>query len=153
MRLEFPCCFVLMFSCSVLANEFRVGDCVVFREGGEGRVLKAPTYWWKGRVSSLTTERRVAGLCPVVAKPRSAFTRDERVRLARAMPCVQQETDVREVPVRRAQIEVISWETPWSNQHGTAGLLFRGMFLDWTLVQGGTFEVDVDWLESCDVLR
>ena len=153
MRLWFLSCFCLAFSCSVLANEFEVGDCVVFREGGDGRVFKAPTYWWKGRVVSLTTERREAGLCPVIAKPRSSFTREERVRLARAMPCVQREADVREILVRRGQIEIVSWETPWSNQHGTAGLLFRGMFLDSALVQGGIVEVDVDWLESCDVMR
>ena len=69
------------------------------------------------------------------------------------MPCVQHEADVREVLVRRGQIEIVSWETPWSNQHGTAGRLFRGMFFDSALVQGGIVEVDVDWLESCDVMR
>ena len=137
----------------LLADEVHVGDCVVFREGGEGRLLKAPVYWLKGSVVALSPERRLAEMCPVVAKPRLAYTRDERVRLAQAMPCVQREVDIREVVARFVHVSVDSWETPWSSQHGTAGLLFRGTFLDQPLVRGGVVKIDADWLESCDVVR
>lgn len=133
--------------------EIGVGDCVIFREGGDGRLLKTPTYWVKGSVLSLTREHLRADTCPVIAKPLSAYSREDRVRLARSAPCVFPGTEARDVAVTRVRVSVDSWETPWSHAHGTAGLLFRGAFLEQTLVKGGVVEIFADWLESCELGR
>ena len=126
------------------------GDCVMFREGGAGLVLRAPTYWLKGVVDRVSAERRLAGQCPVIGKSISAYTRNDWVRVAASMPCVDNEADVREVDVMRVRMVVEEWETPWSNQHGTAGWLFRGQFLDIPLVKGVLIDMDATWLERCE---
>ena len=131
----------------------QVGDCVIFREGGGGYVLKAPTYWLKGSIAGLSEERRLAGRCPQIGKPVVAYSREDWVRVAAAMPCVENEADVREVPVLRVRVAVEAWETPWSSQHGTAGWLFRGQFLDTPLRRGEVIDMDASWLERCETER
>lgn len=138
-----------LFCASATEAQVVVDDCVVFREGGDGRLLRTPTYWLKGRVASVTSVRHLTPLCPVPAKPPSAYSREERVLLARAAPCVHHDADIREVELQRAQVVVEAWETPWSNAHGSAGLLFRGAFLGQTLVKGEIVELAADWLERC----
>ena len=59
----------------------QIGDCVIFREGGGGFILKAPTYWLKGSIAALSSERRVAGLCPKIGKQVSAYSRDDWARV------------------------------------------------------------------------
>lgn len=130
--------------------EIHVDDCVIFREGGDGRLLKTPTYWLKGKVLSVTREHRQAERCPVVAKPISAYSREDRLRLARAAPCVFSGDEAREVALARVRVLVDSWETPWSHAHGTAGLLFRGAFIEQALVKGDVVDILADWLESCE---
>ena len=44
--------FSVLFSPLAWA-QWRDGDCVVYREGGEGRLLTSPTYWLKGTVSGI----------------------------------------------------------------------------------------------------
>ena len=127
-----------------------IGDCVIFREGGEGFILKAPTYWLKGAIAALSSERRVAGLCPKVGKQVSAYSRDDWAQVAAATPCVEREAEVREVPVLRVRVAVDSWETPWSHQHGTVGWLFRGQFLNIPLRRGEEIDMDATWLERCE---
>jgi hypothetical protein len=127
----------------------QVGDCVIFKEGGSGRILKAPTYWVNGAIAGLSRERRIAQRCPVIGKPSSAYGRDDWVRVAAATPCVQRDADVREVEVLRIKVSVNAWETPWSHQHGTAGWLFRGYFLDIPLKKGEIIDMDASWLERC----
>ena len=143
-------CFVGLLLSGGGRAEMGVGDCVVFREGGEGRLLKAPSYWVKGRVSARMTERRRVEVCPVVAKPLSAYSREDRVRLARAAPCVFNESDAREIEVNWVRVLVDSWETPWSHAHGSAGLLFRGTFIDHALKKGESIEMAAEWLEPCE---
>lgn len=127
----------------------QAGDCAIFREGGSGRVFKAPTYWLKGTVGAVYAERRVAGRCPRIGKPLAAYTRDDWVRIAASTPCVERDADVREVDVLRIRFVVDEWETPWSSPHGSTGWLFRGHFLDRALKKGEILDMDASWLEHC----
>ena len=129
----------------------KIGDCAIFREGGSGRIFRTPTYWMKGTIAALSAERRVAGLCPQMGKPLSAYTRDDWVRIAASTPCVQTAAEVREVDVLRIRFVVDEWETPWSYQHGTTGWLFRGYFLDRALKKGEIIDMDAAWLERCEL--
>jgi hypothetical protein len=159
--LFFLCALVMAFSAS--ADELtsapsassgpKLGDCVMFREGGVGLVLKTPTYWLKGSIADMGHERRLAGRCPDIGKQVSAYSREDWVRVAAATPCVENDADVREVDVLRIRVAVEEWETPWSNQHGTAGWLFRGYFLDQALKKGGLIDMDAKWLERCEPRR
>ncbi len=132
-----------------VAAEPKPGDCVLFREVGAGLLLKTPTYWLKGSIAGISNELRLAGRCPQIGKPESAYSRDDWVRIVAAMPCVESDAEVREVPVVRISVAVEEWETPWSNLHGTAGWLFRGHFLDKPLKKGELIEMDASWLENC----
>ncbi len=85
--------------------------------------------------------------CALIGKPLQASTRDVWVRVAAATPCVESDAEVREVAVMRITVAVEEWETPWSNQHGTVGWLFRGHFLDKTLKKGELIDMDAAWLE------
>ena len=138
----------LFLACSVSA-EPQLGDCVLFREGGAGLLLKTPTYWLRGSIAGMSSERRLAGRCPQIGKPESAYTRDDWVRVAAATPCVESDAEVREVAVTRISVEVDEWETPWSSMHGTVGWLFRGHFLDKPLKKGDLIDMDASWLERC----
>jgi hypothetical protein len=129
----------------------QLGECAIFREGGTGRVFKAPTYWVKGSISSVSREQRTAGRCPQIAKSVAAYTRDDWVRIAAATPCVQTDAEVREVDVLRIRLSVDEWETPWSHQHGSVGWLFRGYFLDTPLKKGEVIDMDASWLERCEL--
>ena len=131
-------------------RDFQAGDCVVFREGGAGLILKTPTYWVKGRISAVSRERKLTGRCPLIAKPVQAYSHDDWVLVVSAAPCVDDESDRREVPVVRVQVAVDAWETPWSYQHGTVGWLFRGQFLDKPLKKDGLIEMDPAWLDRCE---
>ncbi len=128
----------------------QVGDCVMFREGGVGLLFRTPTYWLKGTIAALSPGRRMAGRCPVIGKQVSAYGREDWVRVAAAMPCVENDSEVRDVDVLRVSVAVEEWETSWSNPHGTAGWLFRGQFLDQSLKKGGLIDMDATWLERCE---
>lgn len=131
----------------------QVGDCAIFREGGQGRLFKAPTYWLQGTIATVAAERRLAGVCPQLGKPVAAYTRDDWVRIAASTPCVPSPAEVREVDVWRIRLRVDVWETPWSAAHGSAGWLFRGHFLDQELKRGALIEMDATWLERCEPSR
>jgi hypothetical protein len=131
------------------AFALQLGDCVIFHEGGGGLVLKSPTYWLRGSVAGISQERRMAGPCPDLGKPASSYTHEDWVRLAAALPCVENDADQRAVNVTRIRVAVEDWETPWSYQHGTAGWLFRGQFLDQRLKKGELIDLDASWLEPC----
>lgn len=130
--------------------DLQIGDCVIFREGGAGWLLKTPTYWFKGLVVDLSRERRIANLCPHIGKQASAYTQADQLRLAAAMPCVDKESEVQEVSVLRLRVAVEAWETPWSPQHGGIGWLYRGQFLDQKLYQGRVLDIDATWLALCE---
>ncbi len=154
-------------STSAAAARPQPGDCVIFREGGAGRILKAPTYWLQGSIAAVYRQRRPLDRCPRIGKPASAYTATDRARLAAAMPCVEQAAVTADetasgsaakslpgdVEVTRVQVRVAEWETPWSHQHGTTGWLFRGQFLDQPLQKGGLIDMDAAWLERCAAER
>lgn len=129
----------------------QAGDCVIFREGGAGRLLKAPTYWLKGSIAGVSRQQRQLDRCPHIGKPAAAYTLADRARLAAAMPCLADApaTVPTVVEVLRVRVTVVDWETPWSHQHGTTGWLFRGHFLDQTLQKGAVIDMDAAWLERC----
>ena len=131
------------------ASSLQLGDCVVFREGGGGLILKSPTYWLRGSIAAMTQESRIAGRCPDMGKPQSSYTHQDWVRIAAAMPCVENDNEVRAVNVTRIRMAVEAWESPWSYQHGTAAWLFRGEFLDRRLQKGELIDMDATWLERC----
>ena len=132
------------------ASSLQLGDCVMFREGGAGFLLRTPTYWLRGLVAGISPERRLARRCPEIGKLMPAYTREDWARVAAAMPCVDSDADVREVDVVRIRVAVEAWETPWSNQHGTVSWLFRGHFLDQALNKGALIEMNSSWLERCE---
>lgn len=101
------------------SSALRLGDCVIFREGGLGLILKSPTYWLRGSIAGISQQHRMAERCPDLGKPVSGYTHED-------------------------------WETPWSVQHGTAGWLFRGQFLDQRLQKGELIDMDASWLERCE---
>jgi hypothetical protein len=136
---------------SGLSEGLQVGDCVMFREGGVGLLLKTPTYWLRGTVTKASAERRLAERCPVIGKPQSAYSRNDWLRVAAAQPCVTHDAEVREVDVLRVGVSVDEWETPWSLQHGSVGWLFRGKFLDTDLHKGARIDMDAAWLVRCEV--
>lgn len=158
--LFFHCALVMAISASAdevtsalsASSGPKPGDCVMFREGGTGLVFKTPTYWLKGSIADIRHERRLAGRCPKIGKQESAYTRQDWARIAAATPCVENDADVGEVDVLRIRVAVEEWETPWSNQHGTAGWLFRGYFLDQALKKGELIDMDAKWLERCEPL-
>jgi hypothetical protein len=144
---------VLLAACAAAgptpAAALQVGDCVIFREGGAGLILKSPTYWLRGSIAGITQEDRLAGRCPDLGKPQSSYTHRDWARMAAAMPCVDNDADIRTVEVMRVRMRVEDWETPWSYQHGTVGWLFRGQFLGQVLQKGQSVEMDASWLAQC----
>ena len=147
--LQLLACPAVAEEASTIQSRFRLGDCVMFREGGAGQVLKSPTYWLRGTVVGMFPQRRLAGRCPQIGKPVSIYTRSDWARAVAAMPCFEDEAEAREVNVLRVRVAVEDWETPWSNQHGTVGWLFRGQFLDTYLKKNEQIDMDAAWLEAC----
>jgi hypothetical protein len=135
---------------SGVSERLQVGDCVMFREGGVGLLLKSPTYWLRGTVAEVSAERRLASRCPVIGKPQAAYSRNDWLRIAAAQPCVADDAQVREVHVLRVRVSVDEWETPWSLQHGSGGWLFRGKFLDTELQKGTQIDMNAVWLVDCE---
>jgi len=126
------------------------GDCAQFREGGEGYILKAPTYWLRGSIVEIYRRPHRMGLCPDPGKPKTRYTRDDWQRLADAYPCVNEAAKVRDVEAIRIRLRVDAWDTPWSNQHGHNGWLYRGHFLGTELKEGVVLDIDGTLLERCD---
>lgn len=127
-----------------------VGDCVVFREGGLGHLLKTPTYWLSGKVVGISSETRIAQRCPFVGKPLSSYSQQDWARIVAATPCIGINEIAYEVSVMRIRFSVEAWETSWSKSHGATGLLFQGYFLDQKLEKGVEIEIDARWMAHCD---
>jgi len=126
------------------------GDCGIFREGGNGRLLKTPTWWLRGTLTEVRRETRRADVCPRFDRPPQSFTPADWARLAAALPCVSSPDAVREVEVWRVTLRADAWETPWTHAHGDNGWLFRGQFLEQPLRAGALIEMDASWLERCE---
>lgn len=134
---------------AALPSDPQIGDCVIFREGGAGLLLRTPVYWLRGSIAGVSRTRRMAQACPRIGKQAAAYTPADHARLAAAMPCVDKGADAVEVDVTRVQVSVEDWETPWSPQQGTTGWLFRGRFLEQTLKKGEVIDMDTIWLLRC----
>lgn len=149
-RTSLAACCGMFLAWSPAWGAFSVGDCVVFREGGEGRLLKSPTFWVSGVVSEVRKERGPLRICPGDA-PGSLVTREVLWQLARAAPCVFERPQgaLPDVEVTRVRMAADAWETPWSSAHGETGLLFRGTFMGEPLAKGGQLEMPADWLRPC----
>ena len=126
------------------------GDCAMCREGGEGYIMKTPTYWVRGRIEEVYKRPHQMGLCPRIGKPRERFTRDDWMTIADTYPCVSDPANVGEVQAIRIRMRVEAWETPWSLQQGRVGWLFRGQFLKTELKEGVILDVDGTLLERCE---
>lgn len=135
------------------------GDCVLYREGGDGLIFTAPVYWLRGTILAIVREQRRLAVCPTIGKPKSAYTPADWAMLVAASPCVDRPASsppaalpapAGEVAVTRAQLVVDDWETPWSHQHGNTGWLFRGQFLAQPLQRGKVIEMDTSWLVPCE---
>jgi hypothetical protein len=131
------------------ASAAQVGDCAIFREGGSGYLLKTPTYWLRGTIAEVRSERRLAAHCPSFDKPPAAFAPADWARYAAALPCATAADAEREVEVLRVVLSVDAWETPWTRSHGASGWLFRGQFLDTRLAAGVLIDMDAAWLQRC----
>ena len=126
------------------------GDCAMFREGGAGYILTAPTYWLRGRIEEVYTRPHRMGLCPLIGKPRERYSRDDWMVVAEAYPCVTDPAKEREVQAIRIRLRAEAWDTPWSLQHGHNGWLFRGHFLKTELKEGVLLDIDGTLLERCE---
>jgi len=151
-KLRVVFCALFLLSNFVRAD-IGVGDCVIFREGGEGRLLKSPTFWVKGVVSEMRREREPVRDCPSTVGAGSVISREALWQLARSAPCALNRggSDPAEVEVTWVQVVVDAWETPWTNAHGDVGLLFRGTYIGQPLAKGGTVKMLADGLKSCAV--
>lgn len=127
-----------------------VGDCALFREGGEGYILRAPTYHLKGKIVEIYRRPHYMGLCPDPGRTKANYRREDWLRLAEAYPCVTDPAKAREVEAIRVKIEVEDWDTPWSVQHGRNGWLMREHFLDIELKAGVVVDIDGTLLEYCE---
>lgn len=126
------------------------GDCAMFREGGQGYILKGPAYWLRGRIEEVYKRPHRMGLCPNLGKTRERYTRDDWVTIADAYPCVTNPEHVGEVQAIRIRMRAEAWDTPWSLSHGHNGWLFRGHFLKTELKEGVVLDIDGTLLERCE---
>ncbi len=126
------------------------GDCALFREGGQGYILTAPTYYVRGTVAGVYTRPHRVDLCPNRGKPRAQYTREDWQRFAEAWPCVNDPARAREIEVVRIRLQVDDWDTPWALQHGRNGMLMKGHFLATELQQGVVLDIDGTLLERCE---
>ena len=126
----------------------QIGDCVLFREGGSGYLLKAPSYWLKGKVVEVFSEAKETQLCPRITKAPANYSREDRLALIATWPCVASPEEVVVLNVPRIRLQIQAWETPWSKQHGQVGLLYQGQFLDQVLQKNMLLTMNPDWVES-----
>ncbi|MFA7291095.1 MAG: hypothetical protein WC023_02485 [Rhodocyclaceae bacterium] len=146
--------FLTLAATGVIADEARrlpvAGDCAMFREGGVGYILTTPTYWLRGRIEAVYTRPHRMALCPQIGKPRERYSRDDWMTVADAYPCVTDPAKEREVQAVRIRMRAEAWDTPWSQQHGHNGWLFRGHFLKTELKEGVLLDIDGTLLERCE---
>jgi hypothetical protein len=128
----------------------RPGQCVLYQEGGGGRLLTEPRYYLKGEVvaTQVTTHRQAA--CPVVpGKTVEQFNRGEFVRYLRALPCFVNDRPARDEQIGLLRLRVMDWETPHARKAENEGRLYRGMFLDQPLEKGLEIDLEADLLALC----
>lgn len=126
------------------------GDCAMFREGGAGYILTAPTYYVRGTITEVYTRRHPMALCPNLGKPAMRYTRADWKRMADAYPCVTDPAQVKDVDAIRIRMRADQWETPWTLSHGQNGWLFHGHYLDVELKEGAVLDIDGTLLERCE---
>ena len=151
MKMEFLMLLAALAAPALAAETapLRAGDCVVFREGGGGRLLKEPTYWLRGTVAEVRPEKRRVERCPDPGKPVERYIQDDWARIAAVFPCGSAR-EGQEVDVLRVLFRVAEWETPWALNHGRIGWLYRGRFLDRKLKKDELIDMDASWLQACE---
>lgn len=128
----------------------RPGQCVLYQEGGGGRLITEPRYYLKGEIISSGISTRRLTECPLVpGKTREQFTRDEFVGYLKATPCLLKDQAARDEQVGVLRVRVTDWETPHARKTENAGRLYRGMFLDQKLEKGLEVELEADLLARC----
>ena len=145
---------LVLFAASLHAEEPRMpepGDCAAFREGGSGYILRYPTYYVLGTITEIYRRQHRMELCPTLGKPRERYTRDDWQAFADAYPCVSDPEQVKEVEAIRVRMRVDEWDTPWTHNHGRAGMLFRGKFLNIELQEGVELDIDGTLLQKCEI--
>ena len=144
---------LLLLSLPLQAAELTLpqpGDCALYREGGEGYILVAPTYYVRGTIAEVYKRSHRMELCPSIPRTRLNYTRADWRELAEAYPCVSDPAKVAEIEVIRIRLRVEDWETPWALQHGRNGMLMKGHFLDTELKQGVELDIDGTLLLRCE---
>lgn len=131
---------------------FAAGRCVVYREGGSGRLAVTPSFYVRGEIVGSEVRPWHLGRCPAVAgKPDLAqYDRGEFVRHALAYPCVGGRTAERDERIGLVRLRVADWETPYERRYENAGRLYRGMFLDRQLEKGSEIELEADLVGACE---
>lgn len=127
----------------------RPGSCVVLKEGGEGFLMREPTYWLKARVLSARLKPHLLQACPEVAgKLPEQYQRDEFVRTAQAYPCGS--SPPKDVIVGIVTVQAEQWETPYMRRAAAKGRLYQGHYLDHKLTPETVLEIPADLLLPCD---
>lgn len=126
------------------------GECALFREGGGGYILTAPTYYVRGTITEVYRRPHRMDLCPNPGKSRMNYTREDWQRFADAFPCVNDPALARDVDAVRVRFRVEDWDTPWAVQHGRNGMLMKGRFLDTELQEGVELDIDGTLLLRCE---
>lgn len=128
----------------------RPGQCVLYQEGGGGRLLTEPRYYLKGEVVAAQVATHRLSMCPVVpGKTVEQFNRSEFVRYLRAQPCFTNDRPARDDQIGLLRLRVTDWETPHARKAENEGRLYRGMFLDQPLEKGLEIDLEADLLTLC----
>jgi len=128
----------------------QTGSCVVYEEGGSGRVLTDPLYYLKGTVLTAEVRKRHLGVCPLVpGKNMAQYSREEFNRHATAFPCVSADVPERDEQIGIVRLRVAAWETPHAIRAANDGRLYRGMFIDHKLEKDMEIELEADLLGVC----
>lgn len=130
---------------------FAPGRCVVYREGGGGRLAVDPAYYLRGEVVAAELRDWHLARCPAIPgkDDLAQYSRAEFVRHARAYPCVGSRTAERDERIGVVRVRVADWETPYERRAENAGRLYRGHFLDQTLEKDMEIELEADLLGAC----
>lgn len=126
------------------------GRCVEYREGGDGWLLTAPTYFLRGKMLSAEVQTRTLAACPKIpGKMPSQYSREEFNQVARAYPCLPagEAGGARQLGLVRLTVD--DWETPHARAAANAGRLYRGSYIDQPLRRGLEIEIEADLLHVC----
>ena len=132
-------------------QDFQVDRCMIYQENGGGSAMSDRDFFVKGKVVAAALETRILQACPEVpGRAIEQYTRAEFNRLALAYPCLTGAPATLEVQLGVVRLRVESWETPHARQAANAGRLYRGMYIDRTLMKDMEIELEADLLGTCE---